>query len=180
VLQQASGAELYASEASADSIASGGDDRDAFPPLRVLLWAGVFGYPAARIDHRFQDGDTVRVGPIVLTAHITGGHTRGCTSWSFQVRDGDRLLDVVSACDIELLGTIQYPEQAADLERSFRVLRSLPADIWVTNHARKWGRYRKFRASQAAENPAEPFIDPAGYTAFIEQAESRFRQGLVH
>jgi metallo-beta-lactamase class B len=37
-----------------------------------------------------EDGDTVRMGPIVLTAHITGGHTRGCTSWSFPDLEGYR------------------------------------------------------------------------------------------
>ena len=133
VLQQASGAELWASEASADAIASGGDDPDIVLPLRALIWIGILGYPAARVDHRFKDGDTIRVGPIALTAHVTGGHTRGCTSWSFPVRDGDRVLNVVSACGLVVLGGMRYPEQGADLERSFRVLRSLPADIWVTS-----------------------------------------------
>jgi metallo-beta-lactamase class B len=99
VLQDASGAELWASDASADSIASGGDDRDMILPMRALLWIGVVGYPPARVDHRFKDGDTIRVGPIALTAHITAGHTRGCTSWSFPVHDGDRVLNVVSVCD---------------------------------------------------------------------------------
>ena len=51
--------------------------------MRALIWIGVLGYPPPRVDHRFKDGDTVRVGPIALTAHITAGHTRGCTSWSF-------------------------------------------------------------------------------------------------
>ena len=180
VLQQASGAELWASEASAYSLASGGDDPDISLPLRVLLWIGVVGYPAMRVDHRFKDGDTIRVGPLALTAHITGGHTRGCTSWSFPVRDGDRVLKVVSACDLVPLGGMQYPEQKADLERSFRVLRSLPADIWVTCHARWWGRYRKFVASATAKDPVEPFIDPAGYRAYIDSAEAQLRRGFVH
>jgi metallo-beta-lactamase class B len=180
VLQQASGAELWASDASADAIASGGDDPDIVLPLRALLWIGIVGYPAARVDHRFKDGDTIRVGPIALTAHITGGHSRGCTSWSFPVRDGDRVLNVVSACDLGVLGGMRYPEQGADLERSFRVLRSLPADIWVTNHARRWGRYRKFVARDTAKNPVDPFIDPEGYRAYIDTAEAEFRQGVVH
>ena len=180
VLQQASGAELWASDASADSIASGGDDPDTALPVRALLWMGLVGYPAARIDHRFKDGETIRVGPIALTAHITGGHSRGCTSWSFPVRDGDRVLNVVSVCDLEILGMIRYPEQGADLERSFRVLRSLPADIWVTNHARKWGRYRKFVARGSAKNPVDPFIDPEGYRALVDKAEADFRKGVVH
>jgi len=180
VLQQASGAELWASDASADSIASGGDDPDTALPVRALLWMGLVGYPAARIDHRFKDGETIRVGPIALTAHITGGHSRGCTSWSFPVRDGDRVLNVVSVCDLEILGMIRYPEQGADLERSFRVLRNLPADIWVTNHARKWGRYRKFVARGSAKNPVDPFIDPEGYRALVDKAEADFRKGVVH
>jgi metallo-beta-lactamase class B len=69
------------------------------------------------------------------------------------------------------------PEQAADRERSLRVLRSLPADIWVTNHARPWGRYRKFVASTTAKNPLDPFIDPEGYRAFIDAAEAEYAKG---
>jgi metallo-beta-lactamase class B len=180
VLQQASGAQLWASGASADSLASGGDDPDLILPLRALIWIGVLGYPAARVDHRFKDGDTVRVGPIALTAHVTAGHTRGCTSWSFLARDGDRVLNVVSACDLGVLATSRYREQAADRERSVGVLRGLSADIWVTNHARQWGRYRKFVASTTAKNPVDPFIDPEGYRAFIDAAEAELRQGRLH
>ena len=66
------------------------------------------------------------------------------------------------------------------MERSFRVLRSLPADIWVTCHARRWGRYRKFVASKTTKDPVEPFTDPAGYRAYIDTAEAQFRRGIVH
>jgi metallo-beta-lactamase class B len=180
VLQQASGAELWASEASADAIASGGDDADMILPLRALIRIGVVGYPAPRVDHRFKDGDTIRLGPIALIAHVTGGHSRGCTSWSFQVRDGDRVLNVVSACALGVMGGMRYAEQDADFERSFRLLRSLPADIWVTSHARPWGRYRKFVASKTATNPVDPFIDPEGYRAYIDSEEAAYRQGVVH
>jgi metallo-beta-lactamase class B len=75
---------------------------------------------------------------------------------------------------------MRYPEQGADLERSFRVLRSLPADIWVTCHARWWGRYRKFVARATAKDPADPFIDPEGYRAYIDSAEAKLRRGFVH
>src|SRR5215510_12211036 len=59
VLQQASGAQVWASDASADTLAAGGDDRDGFLPLRALVWIGVVGYPAMRVDRRFKDGDTI-------------------------------------------------------------------------------------------------------------------------
>ena len=180
VLQKASGAQLWASSASAYSLTHGGDDPDVILPLRILLWLGIIGYPSMRVDHQFKDGDTIRVGPLALTAHITGGHTRGCTSWSFPVRDGDRVLNVVSACDLVPLAGMRYPEHRADLERSLRVLRSLPVDIWVTCHARWWGRYKKFVASRTAKNPVDPFIDPDGYRAYLASAESKLRQGYAH
>jgi len=180
VIQRASGAEVWASDASADALAAGGDDHDMFLPLRVLNWIGFIGYPAIRVDHRFKDGETIRLGPIAITAHITAGHTRGSTSWTFPVRDGDRVLNVVSVCDTGVLAMSQYAEQAADRERSLRVLRSLPADIWVTNHARAWGRYRKFVASATAKNPVDAFIDPEGYRAYIDAGEVEFRKGVLH
>jgi metallo-beta-lactamase class B len=178
-LQQASGARLWASESSAGVIASGGDDPDIILPVRILIQIGLLQYPPARVDHRFKDGDTIRVGPIALTAHVTGGSTRGCTSWSFPVRDGERVLNVVSACPLGVTPGMRYPEQGADIERSLRVLRSLPADIWVTSQSRAWDRYRKFVASQAEKNPVDAFIDPGGYRAFIDNAEAEFRQGVV-
>src|SRR5688572_9233416 len=88
-LQRASGAELWVSEGDADVMAAGSNGADpALGPLRFI--AKLFGgFPAPRIDHRFKDGTVVRVGPLALTGNVTAGHTRGCTSWSFPVRDGD-------------------------------------------------------------------------------------------
>ena len=70
-----------------------------FLPMRALVWVGVARLPAHSRRPSVQGRRHVRLGPIALTAHITAGHTRGCTSWSFPVRDGDRVLNVVSACD---------------------------------------------------------------------------------
>ena len=185
-LQRASGAELWASGATAEAIVAGGDDAGTnFLPMRAFVWAGLSRYDAARVDHRVADGATIRLGPLAVTAHITGGHTSGCTSWSFPVRDGDRDLRVVSACSLEMLPGMRlveperYPGIRADLEHSFRVLRSLPADIWVTSHARAFGRYRKFLARATAKNPADPFIDHDGYLRYIANGEDAFRKALA-
>lgn len=177
-LQGASGAELWASEASARALAAGGYDREIPLPMRALAWA--IRYPAPRVHHRLRDGDSIRVGPVALTAHVTGGHTRGCTSWSFPVRNGDRVLQVVSACSLTVLQGAQYRGQRADLERTFGVLRSIPADIWVTSHARRWGRYRKFVARDTARTPADPFIDREGFRAYVDSGEAELRRGAMH
>jgi metallo-beta-lactamase class B len=184
-LQKASGAELWASEVSADAITSGGAHDDNFLPYNMLVWVGMLRYPAAHVDHRFRDGAVIRLGTTELTAHITGGHTRGCTTWTFPVRDGDRTLNVVSACSLTLLPGMKlieperYPGIRADFERTFRVLRSLPEDIWVTSHAKEFGRYRKFLESAKTKNPVDPFIDREGYLRYIDSGEMRFRKLLA-
>ncbi|HEV2122348.1 MAG TPA: metallo-beta-lactamase, partial [Chloroflexota bacterium] len=88
-LKAASGAQLWVSERDAPAVESGGA-RDPTLPLRFLADIGLLSYPAVKVDRTFKDGETIRLGPIELTAHVTGGHTRGCTSWSFSVIDRGR------------------------------------------------------------------------------------------
>ena len=187
-LQKASGAELWASEDSAFVMATGGDEGEyaTLLPMRVFIWAGITRYTAPRVDHRFKDGATITLGPIKLTAHITSGNSRGCTTWSFPVHDGERELSVVSACSVDLppgfvslVEPENYPGIRADFEHTFQVLRSLPIDIWVTGHARTWGRYRKFALSGKAKDPVEPFIDRPGYLSFIDKGEEAFKKLLA-
>jgi hypothetical protein len=70
---------------------------------------------------------------------------------------------------------MRYAEERTQIERSLRVLRSLPVDIWVTSSSRSWGRYKKFVASKGAKNPVDAFIDPDGYRTYIDNAEAEFR-----
>ena len=179
-LQKASGARLYASDMSADVIESGGDDRNAILPIRMLAWSGISRYPEVHVERRLKDGDTIRLGPIEIIARITPGHTRGCTSFEIPVRDGNRQLRVVSACSLIAMGGSSYPAQKADFERSFSVLRSIPADIWVTSHGRLWGRYRKFIASSKAKSPVDPFIDREGYRSYIDSAQAQYERDVRH
>lgn len=181
-LQEASGGELWISEGDAAVVAAGGAGDRTFGPLRFL---GVGRFPAARVDHRFSDGDTLRVGRLEVTAHVTAGHTPGCTSWSFSVRHADRDLRAVSVCSLSLLPFMDfgpeesYPGIREDFERSFRTLRSLPVDIFLGSHGSFFELERKRRASAAAADPVEPFIDPAGYAEYLERAERRFRAALA-
>jgi metallo-beta-lactamase class B len=175
-LQKASGAELWISEPDADVVAAGGGSDPSLGPLAFLSWLPLLRYPAPHVDHRFKDGATVRVGPTALTAHLTPGHTPGCTTWSFDVRDEGRDFHVVSAGSLKpplAMSLGEGPRIRAKLARSIRTLRGLPVDIWVTAHAQEFGRYRKFKARGEAKDPVEPFLDRAGYRAYVDSAEAR-------
>jgi metallo-beta-lactamase class B len=184
-LQKAAGAQLWVSEGDADVVAAGGAGDPSLGRLSFLTYLPFMRYPPPRVDHRFKDGAVVRLGPIELTAHVTPGHTPGCTSWSFPVRDGNRELHVVEICGVEAPAALQLGDRETsqkirkDLEHTFQVLRSLPADIFLTTHARDFGRYRKFVARDTASDPVAPFIDHAGYLAYIDKSEKRFRAEIA-
>jgi metallo-beta-lactamase class B len=181
-LREASGAKLWVSEGDAPLMTSGGDVDRTFGPFRHL---GLGSFPAAIVDHQFKDGAVIRVGSIALTAHVTAGHTPGCTSWSFPVRHGDRELLAVSICSLSLLpfmslaGEESYPGIRSDFERSFVTLRSLPADIFLGSHGGFFDMDRKLRERGSAKDPVEPFIDRAGYLGYIDNAERKFRELLA-
>jgi metallo-beta-lactamase class B len=179
-IQAASGAKLYASEASAPVIASGGYDENASIPIKLMVLSSIARYPKVRVDGTFKDGDTIRLGPIAIAAHITPGHTRGCTTYTFKVRDRDRDLNVVHACSLVAMALHDYPGYESDFERTFTTLRNLPVDIWITSHAREWGRYRKFVERATSPDPVVPFIDREGYMSRIDSAQAQFRRGVRH
>ena len=185
-LQQASGAELWASDASAGVIASGGTNNPnvLFTPYKLLARAGVTSFPPARVDHRVKDNETIRLGSLAITAHITPSGF-DCTAWTFTVRDHDRDLRVVHRCGLtvpykaSLVDPERPPGIRAGFEQTIAMLRSLPVDIWLTSPGREYGRFRKYQESLKADDPAAPFIDPDGYRSSIDQAEATFRKLLA-
>jgi len=102
-LQQMSGAQLWASDDDADVIASGGTNNPnvVFTPYKLLARAGITSFPAARIEHRVKDNETILLGSLAVTAHVAPPGF-DCTTWTFTVRDRDRDLRVVHRCDLVL------------------------------------------------------------------------------
>lgn len=140
-------------------------------------------YPVARVDRVLRDGDEVRLGSAVLVARLTPGHTRGCTTWTMKVREGDRERNVVIVGSpnvnpgYRLVGNPVYPNMAADFEKTFEVLKSLPVDYFLGAH----GSYYNLEAKYARLNQGgtSPFIDPEGYRAYVENRERAFRAELA-
>ena len=138
------------------------------------------GRPGAKVDRILRDGDTVELGGAKLTAHLTPGHTKGCTTWTTKVQDGGRMLDVViiGSPNVNpgyiLVGNKDYPQIAEDYVKTFSVLKSLPCDVFLGAHGAYFGLKGKHpRMKQGAPNP---FIDSEGYQAYVAERESTFRK----
>src|ERR1700737_1586526 len=135
-------------------------------------------YKPVKVDRALHDGDQVKLGDVALTAHWTPGHTKGCTTWTMKARDGAKQYDVVivgspNVTDgFKLVNNTLYPNIADDYARMFRVLKSLPCDIFLGAHGNYYGMEAKFaRMKPGALNP---FIDPAGYKNYISDKEQEF------
>ena len=89
-----------------------------------------------------NDAETLRVGPIELTAHLTPGHTPGGTTWTWRSCQRSRCLNMVyadsltpvSAKSFLFTRNTTYPNVLKDFENSFRTLGALPCDVLLTPH----------------------------------------------
>jgi len=138
------------------------------------------GRPGAKVDRMLHDGDTVELGGSTLVAHLTPGHTRGCTTWTMQVEDGGKKLNavIVGSPNVNpgyvLVGNKNYPTIATDYEKTFKVLKSLPVDLFLGAHGAYFGMKAKYEKMKA--DGANPFIDPGGYAAYVSEREGAFRK----
>jgi len=143
-------------------------------------------YPPAKVDRVLHDGDTVQLGDAVLVAHKTPGHTRGCTTWTMKVagpgKTSGKTLDVVIVGSpnvnpgYKLVNNVAYPQIASDYEQTFRILKSLPCDVFLGAHGGYYDMEGKFaRLTSSAGNP---FIDRDGYQRYITDREHAFREAL--
>jgi metallo-beta-lactamase class B len=176
LLKEHTGAKLMVSAADADVIERGGKDDFSLGDSMT--------FPAAKVDRRLKNGDTVSLGGTTLTAHLTPGHTMGCTTWTFDVQDAGQTLNVVDVCGLSILpntrvsGMPAYPGITRDYEQTFAALRQLPVDIFIGAHASYYGGLDKAAARKANPAARNPFIDPKGYLKYIDDVELRFKQQL--
>src|SRR5262249_42422050 len=107
-------------------------------------------YPPAKVDRILHDGDEVRLGGVVLTAHLTPGHTKGCTTWTLKTTEAGKTYDVVIVGSpnvnpgYRLVSNTKYPEIASDYEKMFRTLKQLPCDVFLGAHGAYYNLETKF------------------------------------
>lgn len=130
-------------------------------------------FPPIAVDRVVRDGDTIRVGSLTVTAHLTPGHTPGCTSWSTTVRESERPVNVLFLCSITVAGNVLvnnrvYPEINADFDRTFKKLSAMKADVVLTSHpeiADVFGREARHQ-----------FIDSTALPTIVANARAEWRR----
>lgn len=170
-IKYATGATFIASEGDAPQLARGGKDDPQF--------GDAFPFPPITPDKLARDGDRVALGGTILTAHITAGHTRGCTTWTTTVREGGRNFHVVFVGSpsvppqYKLTGNPRYPDAVDDYRRQFATLKSLPCDVFLAAHGNFFDLAGKM--TRVGKKP-NPFIDPEGYKKFVAEMEAAFEE----
>ncbi len=173
LLQKLTGAKVYVMRGDDRVIASGGKGQYLYTTDR---WA------PCKVDRVLEDRDEVKLGGITLVARRTPGHTRGCTTWTWRVRDGGKTYNVVVVGSpnvnpgYQLVHNKDYPEIAADFARTFAILKGLPCDVFLGAHGSYYGMVERYELLKRGR--ADAFVNPEGYRAYIAERERAFRQTL--
>ncbi len=142
---------------------------------------GVMPFDPIPVDEVIRDGQTVRLGEVELTAHLTPGHTRGCTSWSMTVDDHGTPRQVLFLCSITvagntLVGNRTYPGIADDYRATFAKLAAMRADIVLTSHPEMSDVLERAARRDAGE--AGAFVEPTLLPALVKDFSAAFEKAL--
>lgn len=176
LVKKLTGARYMVMDADVPVVESGGKE-DFHYGTDKTMW-----FPQTKVDRVLHDGDTVKLGDVVLTAHLTPGHNKGTTTWTMDEVEGGRTLHVVIVGGTtvnpgyKLVGNKAYPEIAADYHHGFQVLKSLPCDIFLGAHGGYYAMKEKYERWQRGDHNA--FIDPEGYKSYIADRERAFEAEL--
>lgn len=172
-MKRASGGQLVAGEAD-KALLEGGyypgaqeDDALKFPPVKV--------------DRTVREGDKVTIGDVTLTARETPGHSPGCTSWEFAVKDGDATRSVLIFCSgtvalNRLVGNPTYSGIVADYRKTFARARDMKVDVLLAPHPEMY-RMQDKRAMISDGTP-NPFVNPGEFNAYAATLEKAFEDAL--
>jgi len=176
-IKKMTGAKYMVMDADVAVVESGGKADFQYGNLSTSLYA------PTKVDSVLHDGDEVRLGGTVLVAHLTPGHTKGCTTWTMRVRDGNDTYNVVIIGSpnvndgYRLVNNAAYPQIAEDYEKMFRVLKSLPCDIFLGAHGNYFDLETKY--ARLKSNASTVFVDPEGYKKYVADKEEAFKTELA-
>ena len=145
--------------------------REDIPALEAMRPGG----KAHPVDRTLRDGEEVTLGGTTLVAHLTAGHTRGCTTWTMKAQEGGKTLNVVFACSYRSPAPVT-PEIEKEFNRTFDLIRSLPCDVPLGDHPAQYSMAAKYAKLKA--NAPNPFVDSANCWVEAEIQEAMLRAQL--
>lgn len=173
-IQRMSAAEVDASEWSARVLMQGRSSPDD-PQY------GSLPRDPERVEHLriIKDGETVAVGRLRLTAHLTPGHTPGGTSWTWKSCEKARCLSVVyadsmsavSAQGFQFSHSTSYPTVLQDFTKSFDTLSTLPCDVLLTPHPEVSDTLGRLQRRDSGSDP-DAFVDSSSCREYVASARS--------
>jgi metallo-beta-lactamase class B len=127
------------------------------------------------IDRVLRNGDEVALGGMTLVAHLTAGHTRGCTTWTAKVQEGGKTYNVLLTCSLRSPNVLT-DAVISEFNRTFPLVRSLPCDVQIGDHPAQYGMQEKY--AKLRDGGPNPFIDPAGCQNETDLQEAMFKAAL--
>ncbi len=174
-LKQDTGAKLYVMEGDVSAIEGG-------------FYLGSesvksMGAPPVKVDKVLHDGDTVKLGGFTLTANLTPGHSRGCTSWGATVHDGGKAYDALVFCSATVAANritdpVQYEGIVADYRKTFAMTKTMHVDIPLAPHPEFFQLLQKSEKAKADPSAANPFVDRTAFPALMTKLEADFERTL--
>jgi metallo-beta-lactamase class B len=174
-LKRASGAQMVATGPDASTLVSGHQ-------LSYGKGQSEARFPAVQVDRVIGDGEQLSLGGVKMTAHLTPGHTKGCTTWTMPVTENGKVYQVVFYCSTTVAGNQlvrnpKYPGIVADYRHSFALLKGLPCDVFLAPHPEFF--HMREKLEDRAERGANPFVDPAELGRFLMESERDFNETLA-
>jgi metallo-beta-lactamase class B len=137
------------------------------------------------IDRLVDDGDQVTLGGATLTAHLMPGHTKGCLAWSMDLKEGGKTYKALVECSLngqflQYAGNRDYPNIVEDMRATYKKARALPVEVFLSSHTVFYGLAAKYpKLAARREGDPNPFVDPQGYLAHVEEFEKTFEATLA-
>jgi len=179
-LQRMSGARVLASNWSAAVLKKGSAARDD-PQYGELP-----SIAAVQNVHDVRDGESFRVGGIVMTMHVTPGHTPGGTSWTWRSCEGAVCRSIVYADSLTPIAAQgfrfsdqrRHPAVSQDFEKSFAFLESSPCDILITPHPEVSRLWERLAAREQGTRP-DPMVNDRACRDLAEVGRQRLNERLL-
>ena len=178
-LKKRSGAKLVAS--AGDSESFHGRRKLTCLPSRSSRIPSDDSFSPPDVDRVIGNNESVELGGVKLTAHLTPGHTRGCTTWTMKT-SGDTIYNVLFYCSTTVAGNRlvnnrEYPNIVSDYEKTFAKLRSLQCDVFLAPHGSLFHRDEKIELLEAGRKDA--FVNSDDLKAYVDESERAFREELA-